>query len=214
MGPVLLFHVGIVVFLMRSSSVSRTPARALLQPLEHVMVEELAPVITVQTQQRKGQARLHILQRCQRPHGPGPTSPAVPPRSSRNRPHRPSTRTPRPRSRRTAPPCPPQPARFVFFPQRAANGDLVPQQGSRPRQRPAQPLPPQRFQQPVQRPPAGQQELVPHFPWHPPLILLIGGNPLRQHRHQTPPTGKVRRLPNRPQPGCPADLAHTSPAAQ
>jgi len=118
--------------------------------------------------------------------------------SSRNPPHRPSTQIPRPRCRHTAPPYR-LPATRLPSSHRLREWGSVGATTFPSRQRASGPFGSQGLQHRSRvRPLASKSFSAP--PQHPPFVLLVGRDPLRQHRYQTPPTRIIGRLPDRSQP--------------
>src|ERR1051325_10855563 len=141
--PVLLLHMRVVVFLVGPAAGHKDRPRALLQPVQDVVIEELSPIVTVQYQQLKGQAGFDILQGGQ---GPGLPSPPDRPHFHPGRrvvhaidhpdefsSHTPSTERDR---------IDFQPPGFFFLEETASNGYLLPQNRPRTRQRASHPLGP------------------------------------------------------------------------
>ena len=66
-GEFLNYHV-----LRWSTNLNQVRGKKTLLPTQHVVIQKLTPIVTVQTQQRKGPAGFHIAQRGQRAASPRP----------------------------------------------------------------------------------------------------------------------------------------------
>ncbi len=134
MRPVFLLHMRVVILLVRPTARHEHRSCSLLEPPQHVIVQKLSPVVTVQAQQLKRQAGFHIAQRHQCPRlAAPPHRPQFHPRRrvvhSVDHPHKFS-------SHASAAQCDRihfQPTGFAFLPHAAANRNLMAQQRSGPR---------------------------------------------------------------------------------